>query len=280
VSRRIQALERELGVRLFDRTTRHVSLTTAGQAFLNTVQDSLARLDGGVRALRRAQGLQDTLVVGYVEYANLPFVPTVLQRFAAAWPDVRIEQRELAPERQIDLVAQGEIDVAFVGLPGGLRVDGLGALPIASARWKLAMSTGHPLAQATEVHIADLANERLVLFPRYANPTLYDWIRRCLVEAGQEPRIVQEPTQLHTALSLVAAGAGVMPTTFFIEPHLRADVGVRPLAGFGPGARISAVYRKADLSPTLSDFLGLVRRVLRDGELSADVSAQSVRLRP
>lgn len=263
LSRRIRQLEDELGVQLLTRTKRRVDLTPSGRLFLEAVTASLARLDQGVREVRRAEGVQDTLSVGFVEYANFPFVPTVFKRFTALRPDVRLEQRELTPGQQLELLSSGELDVSFIGLPAVVEKEGLAFVPVHRTRWKLAMSSEHPLAEKREVSIESLRGEKLILFPRFINPNLYDWIRRCFASVSIEPRIVQEPAQLHTAISLVAAGVGVMPSPFFLGGSLLTDVRLKPLKGFGPGAQISAAYRRKDASGALTDFLGVVRDVAR-----------------
>ena len=101
-----------------------------------------------------------------------------------------------------------------------------------------------------------------MLFPRYANPELYDWtVGRLRETTGAELRIVQEPTQLAGALDFVAAGLGLFPTPFFLG-QAPPKVAVRELAGFDLGVEICAVHRKKDASVLLQDFLGAVREAV------------------
>ncbi len=263
LSRQIQALEAELGLQLFRRTRQRVHLTDSGAAFLSHVERSLAALELGVQTVRREAGLQPQLTVGFVEYANFPFILQVFRRFTQRCPDIRLVQRELDPSSQLDLLGQGELDVSFIGLPAVVRDEGIAFVPVIRTSWKLAVSADHPLAQQERVEIADLNGQPLVLFPRFINPRLYDWMTRCLSDAGVEARVVQEPAQLHTAVNLVAAGVGLLPTTFFLGPA-RSDVVLLPLHGFGSGAQISAAYRQKDASRALAAFLEIVREVARE----------------
>lgn len=261
LSRRIRQLEDELGVQLLTRTKRRVDLTPSGRLFLEAATASLARLDQGVREVRRAEGVQDTLSVGFVEYANFPFVPTVFKRFTARRSPRSARAHAGAATRA---PSSGDLDVSFIGLPAVVEKEGLAFVLIHRTQWKLAMSGEHPLAEKEEVSIENLRGEKLILFLRFINPNLYDCIRRCFTSASIEPRIVQEPAQLHTAINLVAAGVGVMPSTFFLEGTLLTDVHLKPLKGFGPRAQISAAYRRKDASGALADFLSVVRDVARN----------------
>lgn len=87
------------------------------------------------------------------------------------------------------------------------------------------------------------------LFPHFINPGLYDWVVRCLAKADVPLSIVQKPAQLHSTLSLMAAGVGVLPSPFFLNDSGRADVVLRPLTGFGPGAQISATTAQGSHPP-------------------------------
>lgn len=258
LSRRIKALEEELGVSLFERDKRNVFLTPAGTQFIKAARQGLNTIDAGVRELKHLSDTGAGLTVGYVEYANFPFVPKVFKRFRDHYPNVRVTQRELNPTEQIRLLKEGALDVSFTGLP--LRDDALAYQAIMRSRWKLAVSSEHPLNAKAEIGTPDLDDEPIILFPRFINPGLYDWIGRCFEKGGSSLRVIQEPTQLHTALNLVAEGVGVMPSPFFIE-SVSQGVKFLPLKGFGPGAEIVAAYRKKDKSFVLKAFLEVVAEI-------------------
>jgi DNA-binding transcriptional LysR family regulator len=209
---------------------------------------------------------------------------------------VAVERRELPPPQQIAALRAGEIDVGFLGVPaearqraagGAARGDAqLAFVPVMRTAWAVALPAAHPLARpplvgastasdATPraaadrgrpaIPVAAYAAEPLVLFPRNMNPGLYDWTLDCVRRAGAgAPRVVQEPAQLHTALGLVAAGVGVMPTPFHLADQRRPGVAVRPTSGFGPGARICAVYRRDHQTAVLTAFLEAVRDTARE----------------
>lgn len=84
-------------------------------------------------------------------------MPTLLQRFAEAQPEVRVKHRELPPGQRLELLTRGEMDANFIGPPGATRVEGLGFLLVAATQWKIAMGKGHRLADREEVSMVDLA---------------------------------------------------------------------------------------------------------------------------
>ena len=259
LSRRIRRLEEELSITLFHRTKREVKLTEAGSAFLGPVREGLESIYSGARDLRRMSDTQNTLTLGAVEYANFPFLPEIMKRFNERHPDVPIVRRDLQPKEQVEALRRGELDVSFHGAPN--RSKDLSYIPVMPARWSIALPTDHRLAESQDVALQDLEGEPLIMFPRFTNPELYDWIVRRLQEAGVEPRIVQESTQLHAALNLVAAGLGLFPTPFFLEDHRRDGIAIRKVPGFDIGVWVCAAYRKKDQSLLLQNFLDVVRQV-------------------
>ena len=263
LSRRIKALEEELGVSLFERDKRHVSLTPAGRQFLRAARKGLNAVDAGVRELRHLGDEGARLTVGYVEYANFPFAPKVFRQFRDQYPNVTVTQRALNPADQMKLLKEGALDVCFSGLP--LRDEALSYRAVTRSSWKLAVSPEYPFAVQASVELNQLDDHPVILFPRFTNPGLYDWIGRCFERQGAKLRVVQEPVQLHTALNLVAEGVGVMPSPFFLE-SVRDGMRFLPLSGFGPGAEIAAVYRKKDRSAVLEAFLEVVAEVSRATE--------------
>jgi len=124
----------------------------------------------------------------------------------------------------------------------------------------VALPATHPAAGEEEVRAQDLAGEPLILFPRYANPGLYDWVLRRVREVGgAEPRVVQEPTQLHAALNLVAEDFGVFPSPFRLPENAPPGVVVRKVVGFDIGIWVCALSRRRDVSLLVRDFLDVVR---------------------
>jgi len=256
----IRKLEDELGVRLFERTTRRVQLTPAGQEFLAGARQMLALLDQTTeRARRTARGEVGRLAVGFVSGLAFGGLPEVVRTFRARFPDVAVELLELTAAEQEQALREGRIDIGFVLLP--VRDPMLAREPLWRQELIVALPSGHPLATRDRVRIEDLRDEPFVFFPRHVRATYYDQVMAMATQAGFQPRIVQEAIEVPTLLSLVAAGVGAfLPIRFFARLAL-PGVTYRPLEN-APVVEIDAAWRRADASPVVRQFLAVGREVL------------------
>jgi DNA-binding transcriptional LysR family regulator len=213
LSQQIRALEAELAVALFERSSRRVTLTPAGRLFLVEARRTLAQAEHAIEVARRAElGEIGELTVGFSTSA--PFTTVVSQAlysFRQRYPGIRLLLNEMARDAQVEALAAEDLDVAFVRgfalpvLPAGIR-----ALPMIEEPLLLAMRAGHPLAELNRpIHITDLAGEPFVVFGRERGGGFNEHVALLCRRAGFEPNIVQEASGLATLLGLVAAGFGV-----------------------------------------------------------------------
>ncbi len=265
----IRKLEDELGVRLFERTTRSVRLTPAGGEFLLSARQVLSDLEGGVvRARRAARGEVGRLTVGFVSGLAFGGLPEVVRTFRARFPGVTVDLQELTAAEQEDALRAGRIDVGFVLLP--VRDPALAREALWRQELVVALPEGHALAAREVVRVSDLEHEPFVFFPRYLRAAYFDQVMALCTAAGFQPRIVQEAIEVPTLLSLVAAGIGVfLPIRFFARLQL-PGVTYRPLEQ-APLIEIDAVWRRADPSPVVERFLAVGREVLAVNGLGTDV---------
>jgi len=233
LTRRIRALEDELGATLLTRDARGARPTEAGRALADHARATLRAAQECRDAVARVTGEVEHLRLGIVSFASPPLVATVLAGFAAEHPHVRIVQRDLPPREQVRELLDHRLDVGILGRPADLR--GLRFVKLLHAQWTVAMPTEHRLAAEAVVDVAHLRGDPLVLFPRFTNPPLYDHVLRAFSDADGRARVVQEPTQLHAALALVEAGVGVLPSPFLLGPHHGSSVRQVPLSGLGDG---------------------------------------------
>lgn len=213
LSQQIRALEDELQVSLFERSSRRVALTPAGRLFLSEARRTLAQADHAVAVARRAAlGEIGELRLGFSTSA--PFTAIVSQAlfsFRQRHPGIRLLLNEMPRDAQIEALVAGELDVGFirgVGLPV-LSAD-IRALPLIAEPLLVAMRAGHPLAELNRpLSIADLAGEPFVLFGRERGGGFNEHVALLCRRAGFEPHIAQQASGLATMLGLVAAGFGV-----------------------------------------------------------------------
>lgn len=208
LSRRIQRLETELGEQLFDRDSRNVTLTPAGEALLPRARQILASVERAVDDVRdAARGEAGTLKIGFVGSAGYRVVPYLLRRYREQYPNVALELQELTTARQLTMIESGALDCGIVRSPAVAR--SLASQTIWREPLIAALPADHRCADKSQITLAELANDSFILFPRGEGPGLHDLIMATCFQAGFSPRIAQQATQMSTVVGLVGAGLGV-----------------------------------------------------------------------
>ena len=265
LTRLVQGLEAELGVRLLHRTPRGVHPTEAGAALLAEARAVLARAEGVAEVVHRAaRGEQGRLAVGFTSSAALhPFVSSAFRRFREAFPAVSIALEEAGTGELVDALLHERLDAAFVRSPVG-NVPGLLVDAVLDEPMVVALPVGHPLAanNAVPLPLSNLAREAFILYRRPAGPGLYDAILAACHAAGFSPAVAQEAPRLTATLSLVAAGLGISVVPASLRRFGGDSIAYRTLAGC---PRLSApmllAMRRSGLTPVLKRFRETVSQV-------------------
>ncbi len=209
LSRQIAALERELGATLFERHSRQVRLTPAGQRFLEDARSVLAAFDEACRSARLVeQGELGELHVGFMMHAALSSVPPLTREFVSRHPHVRLHLREVLPSALVDAVLKGELDAGIGFLPVARK--GIERRPVHREPLCLALPSAHALAgDDGPVAATALAGEALIAVPADIVPTLRQATDRWFADAGVTPTVRLEVQLQHSIVSLVAESLGV-----------------------------------------------------------------------
>jgi DNA-binding transcriptional LysR family regulator len=256
LSRRLQQLERELGVALFDRRRRRLQLTPAGVVFLQEARDVLDHADRAVEAMRgAARGETGRLRIGFVESATASgILPDALARLRRERPGVNHDLRELPSLAQVNALRRDEIDAGLIESRSA-DTRGLALRTILPGRCIAAVGRTHPLARLRRLTLRRIAREEVILRRREINPALYDATLAAFRAAGAEPRVLQHVEQLQTVVSLAAAGAGIglVPDSY---AAVRLDAVVyRSTSDLRIPMDLELVWRKDAVSPVLAHFL-------------------------
>lgn len=211
LTQQIRALEAELGVELFARTRRRVTLTAAGERLLGRARGLLRDAGALAEEVRRvgAAGLGE-LRIAFT--SSLPFtelIPRLLYDYRCRYPDVRLELRDMGTQRQLAALAAGTLDLGFVRTPESALPEGLSLTELRRDPLRLVIHEAHPLAARAQVAIAELAGEPFVMFPEDSGTGLLRQFHTLCLAAGFVPRIVQEAREVSTIIGLVAAGLGL-----------------------------------------------------------------------
>jgi DNA-binding transcriptional LysR family regulator len=208
-SEQVRKLERELGVRLLDRTPRGASLTDAGAALLPEARRVLHQVEVARLAARNARDHAGSrLRIGYMAAALPGSVPRAVQRLAATMPLLETSLEAGSAQRLIEAIRAEAIDAAVVSLP--VPMEGLRITPLGEQRAVAALPSSHEHATRPEIRLEQLAPKRIVVLAREANRPLYDGILASCRNSGLSPALVEMPDEnLEHALLAVASGAGV-----------------------------------------------------------------------
>jgi DNA-binding transcriptional LysR family regulator len=258
LSQQIQALERELGVRLLDRTRRRVELTEAGKVFLTEATRTLTQAARAVDAAQRAaRGEMGQLAVGFVTTVTYELLPPILRTFRRRFPTVRLVLREMSTPDQVRAVLDGELHVGLVRPP--VRDEELVMTTLRREPVSVALPQAHALAALDEVPMPALAREPLILYPTHSRPSWADYMLELCRKAHFEPSVVQETLETQAALSLVAAGIGYTLIPSSARLLRLPGIAVRPIAPPTPVTKLLAIHRRDVSLPTLAAFLRLAR---------------------
>ncbi|MBG4726687.1 LysR family transcriptional regulator [Pseudomonas aeruginosa] len=262
LSQQIQALEEEIGARLFERTNRRVELTDAGRLFLDESRQVLAQVDKAVLLARRAHlGELGELKIGFTSSA--PFtstIPSSIHAFRKAYPDVHLDLQEMSSRQVLKALLEESLQVGVIrplALPDAVHWGEWFREPLGAV-----LRADHPLAAGSEdgLAIAALAEEPFVFFPRSYGTGLYDQVIALTRQAGFSPRIAQEASEAMTIIGLVSAGLGVsiLPASF---RRTRVDgVVYRTLSDPEATTAVWLVRRQNEGSPLALSFIDLVTR--------------------
>jgi DNA-binding transcriptional LysR family regulator len=255
LSHQVAALERELGVRLFARTSRRVEITAAGEAFLVSARVALDAAErAGVEAAAAAGQVRGTLRLGIIPTVTALDVPAARGRFRSAHPQVAVSLRVDASDALVAAVRAGESDVALLGLPEGRPPTGVRYRELVRERLVAAVGPDHPLCGRTRLGLTVLADETFADFPAGSPGRAQS--DRAFASAGLRREVAFEAPTSEVLLGLVREGLAVA----MLPERVVADAdGVAALPVTRGPARVQYLaWSDLNPSPAALAFLGLV----------------------
>ena len=252
LSHQIARLERELGARLFERTSRRVRLTAAGEAFLPAARQCLDAAERAAAEVAAAVGeVRGRLTVGVIPTVAAVDIPAVLHDFRGRYPQVRVGLRVGASDDLTELVKQGIIDVAFLGLPESAQPQGVRAHVLARGRLVAIAAPGHPLAEERDVDLRRLSSEVFVEFPQGSPGRAQS--DQAFAAAGLTRDVAFEVTAADLMARLVRQGLGIAMLPSAYTPYL---TGVVTISVTDAPARVEyLVWSRFGLTPAATAFL-------------------------
>ncbi len=255
LSRRIQVLEEELGIKLFERLPRGVRLSPAGECFYEDVRNFNETLE---KAKARARNVMQ----GHVGQLKIGLNPSAIrnralgqafQTFHQKFELIDIKIEVLFSEEQLVAIQSGDLDVG--ALYQFSTEPWASYFHIADDELLLAIPKSHPLASKPDLCLQDLAGANFIWPMRKYSPRMYDRMIAACNAGGLTPNIMTEVRSAEAVLSMVAIGLAVG----FVDSH---EVGsepnsvvIRPLADFSVAFPLSLAWNPERTTPALQNFI-------------------------
>jgi len=225
LSRLVTEVERLVGARLFERTTRRVTLTPVGEVFVAEARAVLARAELAMENVRAAERRQaGKLRIGYTWLAFNTVVPRAVMRLREHEHDVSVDLVEMSREEQRSALARGHLDVGFVDEQ--LELEGFECRRLLELTLNVMLHAGHPLAERDRLPFRALADETLILHAHHEYPGYQDKLLTACRAVGFSPKL-QHREARQSCIALVASGQGVLLHPAGSYPQL--PIGLRSL---------------------------------------------------
>ncbi|TDD39097.1 LysR family transcriptional regulator [Saccharopolyspora elongata] len=258
----IAKLERDLDVKLFDRSHHRVALTPAGVAFVERAEEILAQVAGAAaEAKSLAPRHEEVLRVGIFAEGAGELTPVILSVYRELQPDVRLEFTELSMVDQLEKLVSNEVDVAFVRAP--FDDERISLRPIFSEPRVAAVPHHHPLADAGEISVTDLLDEPFAAAGTGA-PAGWSSYWSCDDHRGARGRVATHVRSIGECLMAISCLGAVdtFPQTAARLFH-HAGVSYVPVPDAAPST-VTAAMRNNDLRPHVRAFDRAVQHAVRN----------------
>jgi DNA-binding transcriptional LysR family regulator len=265
LTRQISALEADLGFRLFDRSTRNVTLTSEGRHFLPYARAVLEQVDLTASITSKlAAGSAGHLAVGYASSIALSDIfSQTIQTFCSAYPDVQLTVEEGASSSQWSQLIEGRLDIGMSRMQPPADDAEIQAICLDNEPLVAAIASDSPLARQEQVTLADLSAYPLIAFPTDYGSGLNEIIEALYRRQALIPLPAPKGKQITSIIALVAAGRGVAVVPQCTQTLVKRGVTYRPLAEPGATAPLLILTRKRERSPLVKAFVETIEQTLR-----------------
>ncbi|CAM3752363.1 hypothetical protein PMAG_b0489 [Pseudoalteromonas mariniglutinosa NCIMB 1770] len=265
ISRHISALEAELGVSLFNRNSRDVAITQAGEQLLKDASAILALAEQAKTHAQLAHNGQiGTLNIGYLGPACLSFMASLVRRYKLQFPKVHVTLFEMTATEQIDALNNERIDVAFSReLPTSINTQ-YSSHNIYIDKLVAIVNQSHKFAGKKAINLAQLKTEQFIIFNRDEALGLFDETITLCKQAGFSPNLVSRPRHMQTLLTEVAAGLGVAIAPYCVSKLYNAGCHFLALNNVTTQIPLQIQYKHNHPSATVNAFVEIALNAQSD----------------
>ena len=261
ITARLKALERDLGTRLFVRSSRGMKLSDAGRAFLPYAERTMTTVDEGRQLVTNLrQGNVGELVIAAAPAVSTYVLPEILRVFRSTHPNVRLGVKTGHTEEVLEMVLRDEVNIG-IGRP--IRHAEIELIPVLEDEMLLVVSARHAFARRGKVRMDELAAERLILFDRTSS--YHELTSSLFRQAGVVPTSTLELDNVEAAKKMVQQGLGValLPRMALVAELKSGSLRPVKLIGAPPLSRPIVALRRKDAGEPIGPVAGFLE-TLRD----------------
>jgi len=263
LSRQIQDLEDAIGVDLFRRSPRGVTLTAEGKLFFHEVRDLLRRVDDSVEKVRGlARGYYGDLHVGYASAFTVELIPPAVAAFEKQFPRVNLVLHDVSRAELVEGLESGELELGVI--PAVSPISGTDLETLRNYPFCVALPPGHRLARLKAIPVKKIAEQPLVGLRRKDNPGYYQALDGIFGRVRSKYRVVVECDTASSLITAIETGRGIALSIPAFKHVSGKRLIYRPLADVPEVFPIGiARAMKGDLTPAGKNFCEILRKVAK-----------------
>lgn len=264
LTRQVQALETEIGGKLFERGHGGVALTAAGHALLEGMQPVVARADVVISQARKvARGQSASLRIGYLMSAASEYLNPALAALRRSHPETKVRLVDLSPGDQITALRRGELDVVVLGNINAAIAREFFVRRIATLPVVVALPETHALAVQDDIALADLRREVFVGANPADIPAFNPWLIQLCRRARFRPKIVENANGLTQTLSLLVAENAVTLLPGLVSKFKVPGVTFRPLSTPAVKWELQVAWQRGKIAESVRELVDLLTKSAR-----------------
>ena len=271
VSHQIALLESNLGVKLFERTKRHVRLTTAGEVFLKEAIKIVYNAQQAIESARLAHaGFVGVLQVGF--FLNAPtrkFFPNLIRRHRQLYPKVDLKLFQMNHGQLNAAIEDDTIDIAFTNSFGLQHEFDLNRKKVFTDSSVIALTSEHPLASRSYLNLSELVKEPFIVSDPKVSPQAFERTLQLCGSCGFSPNIVSQTGNVETVLMLVEARVGIAIVPKSLQSLAGDSVCFLPINDVEDSFEIVAVWKDVNPNPSIPLFLEQVDIIISELSLES-----------
>ncbi len=271
VSQQIAYLEKQLGVRLFVRNKRSVKLTNAGRVFLKEALEIVKKSEEAAELARKAEaGLVGQLKIGFLAAPVRLFLPELIRRFNAKYPQIEFQLIHIGPGLLNDQLLNDALDFIFTISVGFTETADLEKFSLFTDSVGVFVHNSHPLANESGLQITELADEAFAMRNREEAPQWYDYALSLCSRGGFSPKITSHSKRIETVMMFVDAGLGITIFPRYLQMYATPTIRYVEIEDYKDAIEIVAYRKKSNLNPAIPLFLEELSDLIgKGGELSS-----------